>query len=216
VGGRWHDFGLPLPSFSRRVLSRKHCGPVWRQAQPTDTTGISGAIAVENYCVLHLYMHTSLAALCNEILCSKRLRGSPVAVNEPISDARGPSRHFPHFICLSGAARWPLCSPPACRQPRTWLSAGMGQAFFSLEPQSTRRHMKKRRRSLGRTLLHARALRDHGAPRRSPQKLRVVDRGHISNGYSTEPVCRKPEERPAALICAGAPQSESAQGLTRL
>jgi hypothetical protein len=31
-------------------------------------------------------------------------------------------------------------------------------------------------------LLHARALCDHGAPRRSPQKPRVVDRGHISTG----------------------------------
>jgi hypothetical protein len=42
-----------------------------------------------------------------------------------------------HFVCLPGAARWPLFSPPAC---------------------------------------------DHGAPRRSPQKPRVVDRGHISTG----------------------------------
>jgi hypothetical protein len=46
--------------------------------------------------------------------------------------------------------------------------------------------MKKRRRSLGRPLLHARALCDHGAPRRSPQKhrvaRRVVDRGRVSTG----------------------------------
>jgi hypothetical protein len=28
----------------------------------------------------------------------------------------------PHFVCLHGAARWPLCSPPACRQPRHDLS----------------------------------------------------------------------------------------------
>jgi hypothetical protein len=60
--------------------------------------------------------------------------------------------------------------------------------------------MKKQRQSLGRPLLRARALCDHGAPRRSPQKPRVVDRGHISTG-STAGV---PEGRSAALICAGA------------
>jgi hypothetical protein len=92
-------------------------------------------------------------------------------------------------LCLPacGAARWPLFSPPACRQPRGSLP-GWDRPFFlldwpALEPQITRRHMKKRRRSLGRPLLHARALcGDHGAPRRSPQKPRVVDRGHISTG----------------------------------
>ena len=61
--------------------------------------------------------------------------------------------------------------------------------------------MKKRRRSLGRPLLHARALCDHGAPRRSPQKPRVVDREATYLLGSTAGV---PEERSAALICAGA------------
>jgi hypothetical protein len=54
------------------------------------------------------------------------------ALNEPISDARGPSRCPPHFVCLPGAARWPLCSPPTCRQPRGSLP-GWGKAFFLLD-----------------------------------------------------------------------------------
>jgi hypothetical protein len=66
--------------------------------------------------------------------------------------------------------------------------------------------MQKRRRSLGRPLLRARALCDHGAPRRSPQKPRVVDRGRISTIYRVvQPVSGVPEERSAALIYAGAP-----------
>jgi hypothetical protein len=31
-----------------RVLSSKHCDPVWRQAQLTDAIGLSGAAVVEN------------------------------------------------------------------------------------------------------------------------------------------------------------------------
>jgi hypothetical protein len=48
---RWHGFGLSLslPSFSRGVLSSKHCGPVWRQAQLTDAIWLSSAAVVENY-----------------------------------------------------------------------------------------------------------------------------------------------------------------------
>jgi hypothetical protein len=75
---------------------------------------------------------------CAPSVCAARPR-----LNEPISDARGPSRRPPHFVCLPGAARWPLFSPPACSQPRGSLP-GWGRPFFlldwpALEPQSTRR-----------------------------------------------------------------------------
>jgi hypothetical protein len=73
-------------------------------------------------------------------------------LNESISDARGPSQDPPHFVCLPGAARWPLFSPPACRQPRGSLPE-WGRPFFllgwpALEPQSMGPHMQKRRQSM--------------------------------------------------------------------
>jgi hypothetical protein len=49
--------------------------------------------------------------------------------------------------------------------------------------------------------MHARALCDHRAPRRSPQKPCVVDRGHI---YRVVQPAGVPEGRSAALIYAGA------------
>jgi hypothetical protein len=85
---------------------------------------------------------------------------------------------------------------------------GGGRFFLldwpALEPQSTRPHMQKRRRSLRRPLLHARALCDHGAPRRSPQKPRVVDRA-TEVTYLPGSTAGVPEGRSAALIYAGAP-----------
>jgi hypothetical protein len=45
--------------------------------------------------------------------------------------ARGPSRCPPIFVCLPGAARWPLCSPPACRQLRGFLAFCRGGGVFS-------------------------------------------------------------------------------------
>jgi hypothetical protein len=76
----------------------------------------------------------------------------------------------PHLVCLHGAARWPLFSPPACRQPRGCSLPGWGRPFFvldwpALEPQSTRQHMQKRRGGRwGRPLLLARALCAHALP----------------------------------------------------
>jgi hypothetical protein len=43
-----------VTSASRGVLSSKHCGPVWRQAQLTDAIGLSGAAVVENCYIAHL------------------------------------------------------------------------------------------------------------------------------------------------------------------
>jgi hypothetical protein len=51
----------PTPDFFRAisageclVLSSKHCGPVWRQAQLTDAIRLSSAAVVKNYYVAHL------------------------------------------------------------------------------------------------------------------------------------------------------------------
>jgi hypothetical protein len=54
-GGTFYPHPWLLSSdFSRRVLSSKHCGSVWRQAQLTDAIGLSGAAVVEKYYVAHL------------------------------------------------------------------------------------------------------------------------------------------------------------------
>jgi hypothetical protein len=95
-------------------------------------------------------------------------------------------------------------------QTTTWLSAGMGEAGFSSRLARTRatKHEAAHAESeavagtavLVRPLLHARALCDHGAPRRSPQKPHVWSTEATYLPGSTAVV---PEERSAALIYAG-------------
>jgi hypothetical protein len=95
-------------------------------------------------------------------------------------------------------------------QTATWLSAGMGEAVFSSALARTRstKHEAAHAETEavdedGRCCMRA-PLYDHGAPRRSPQKSRVVDRSTEAT-YLLGSTASVPEERPAALICAGAP-----------
>jgi hypothetical protein len=118
-----------------------------------------------------------------------------------------PSRHPPHFVCLPGAARWPLFSPPACSQPRGSLPGWGGLFFFSTGPYSGHKSRGGTRRNGGgrwdgRCCTRARCvITEHlGDRRKSPV-------------WSTEAIyllgntAGVPEERSAALIYAGAPPS---------
>jgi hypothetical protein len=94
-----------------------------------------------------------------------------------------------HFVCLPGAARAMASILAASMQTATWPSAGVGEAVFSSRLARTRATNHEAAHAEteavaedGRCCMCARALWDHGAPRRSPQKPRVVDRGHISTG----------------------------------
>jgi hypothetical protein len=141
----------------------------------------AGAAVVEIYYVAHLaccFMQRNLVLQAPARLARDRM--NQYQMREALRDVLPTS--FACLVLLGGlfARRRHADSHVAlCRD-------GGGRFFLldwpwpALESQSTRPHMQKRRRSLGRPLLHARALCDHGAPRRSPQKPRVVDRGHIS------------------------------------
>jgi hypothetical protein len=56
--------------------------------------------------------------------------------------------------------------------------------------------MKKRRRSLGRPLLHARALCDHGAPRSEIAAKAPCGRPGLYIYWVVQLVCRKSDPRP--------------------
>jgi hypothetical protein len=209
------------------------CGPVWCQAQATsqltDAIGLSGATAVEIY-----YVRTSLAALCNAALCSKRLRGSPVTeqtdirceMREALRDI--PPTSFACLVLLDGlfARRRHAHSHMALCQ-----DVGEGVFFFSTGPHSSHKAAHEAAHAEteavaedGRCCMRTRCVMcDHGAPRRSPQKPRVVDRGHISTGYWVgSAVCSAvavPEGRFTALICAvrwsASQQSARSVGLSK-
>jgi hypothetical protein len=142
VGGWWHGFGLSLPFFSRRVLSSKHCGPVWRQAQAqlTDAIGLSGA-AVRSLLKITAYVaHLPLACAClvqlNLVLLessSKRLHGSPVTERTNIRCERpfatSSPLHLPAWCCQMASGLFARRRHAACRQPRVSVRRGVWCAF---------------------------------------------------------------------------------------
>jgi hypothetical protein len=87
VGERWHDFRPPLPSFSWWVLSSSHWDHMCRYAVKMNSLALLGPVVLP---LLEFTMQrTSLAALCNDIVCAKRrLRGSPVTKRTNIRCAR--------------------------------------------------------------------------------------------------------------------------------
>jgi hypothetical protein len=121
---------------------------MWRQAQLTDAIRPGGAAVVGNYYVAHL---ACCLMQCNLVLqASARLARDKT--NQCQSQMRKAHVERPFsiyvyilpasFACLPAATRWPLFSPPACRQPRGTLP-GWGRPFLlldwpALEPQSTR------------------------------------------------------------------------------
>jgi hypothetical protein len=99
----------------------------------------SSTAIVRNYYVAHLAWP---AAVCNEILCSGRLRGSPVTERTNTIKCERPFAVrdvLPtSFVCLASFLA-------AGMQTATWLSAGMGRPFFLLDwpaPQGMRRSLR--------------------------------------------------------------------------
>ena len=103
--------GTPLAnSISARKFSRRQCRQIGGPAQPL-RAGVGG-----RWYVVWLVASDSRSLL---------------------SAGERPLRHPPHFICLPGAAMMASLLA-AGMQTATWLSAGMGQAFFSSQLARTR------------------------------------------------------------------------------
>jgi hypothetical protein len=187
-------------SDSRSLLSAGRCLVVTtgtmhmcRQDELTDAIRPSGAAVVEIYYVAHL-----ACCLCNEILCSKRLRGSPVTERTNIRCERP--------FAKSSPLRLPLCSPPACRQPRGSLP-GWGRPISSSRLARTRatKHEAAHAETEavtedGRCCMHARCvITEHLADRRKSPVWSTEATYLLGSTAGVQ------EERSAALIYAGAP-----------
>jgi hypothetical protein len=151
--------------------------------------------------LLKIYMQrrTLLAALCNGVFCSKRLRGSPVTEQ---TNTRCQVRDFlPNFVCLTGAARWALLLA-ASMQTATWLSAGMGEGeggeFSLLDWRRARTPATNHEAAHAETAAVAEdgrcCKRARCTSEIASKKTCGRPRPHIF--YVVQPVCRKSNPRP--------------------